>query len=363
LSSKILQQHKDHFATLAVEAVLRLEGSTDLEHIQIIKKPGGLMKDSFLDEGFILNKSFGMGQPQKIENAKILIANTSMDTDKIKIYGAKVKTNSILQLGKIEEEEKLKMKDKVNKIIDHGCTLFINRQLIYNYPEELMTEAGLNTIEHADFDGVERLSLVLGGDIVSTFETKEQVTLGTCKTVEEIMIGEDKVVRFSGCASGKACSIVLRGASKSLLDEAERSLHDALCVLSQTANETRIVLGGGCSEMLMSKAVLELAKVTTGKKALAMEAYARALRQLPTIIADNAGLDSTELVSNLEAEHFKGNSTCGIDVLTGGIGDVAELKITESFKVKNQVLLSATEAAELILRVDEVIRCAPRQRK
>lgn len=320
------------------------------------------MKDSFLDDGFILDKKIGVGQPTRIENAKILIANTAMDTDKIKIYGAKVKTNSITQLAKIEEQEKMKMKEKVEKILKHDCNVFINRQLIYNYPEELFSEANVMAIEHADFEGIERLGLVLGGDIVSTFDTPDQVKLGSCKLIEEIMIGEDKVLKFSGCASGQACTIVLRGASKSLLEEAERSLHDALCVLSQTVKETRTVYGGGCSEMIMAKEVLELAKKTTGKKAIAMEAFARALKQIPTIIADNAGLDSSELVSNLESEHFNGNSKAGINILNGNIGSMEELKITESFKVKSQVLLSASEASEMILRVDEVIRCAPRQR-
>jgi T-complex protein 1 subunit beta len=285
-----------------------------------------------------------------------------MDYDKIKIFGGKVKTNSVEQLAKIEDQEKQKMKDKVQKIVKHGCNVFINRQLIYNFPEELFTEAGVTSIEHADFEGIERLALVLGGDIVSTFDTPQAVKLGSCKVIEEIMIGEDKLLRFSGCASGKACTIVLRGASKSLLDEAERSMHDALCVISQTVGETRTVLGGGCSEMLMAKAVMEAAKLTPGKKSLAMEAFARALKQIPTIISDNAGLDSAELVSNLETEHFKGNSTCGIDILSGGVGNLEQLKITESFRVKQQVLLSASEAAEMILRVDEVIRCAPRRR-
>lgn len=252
LSSKILTNHKEQFATMAVDAVLRLKGSGNLEAIQILKKPGGTLKDSFLAEGFILDKKIGVGQPKRIENAKILVANTSMDTDKIKIYGAKVKTSSMDQLAQIEDKEKDKMRKKCEKIMAHGCNVFINRQLIYNFPEEIFADNGVMAIEHADFEGVERLSLVLGADIVSTFDTPDKVKLGTCKLIEEIMIGEDKVIHFSGCEKGEACTIVLRGASKTLLDEAERSLHDALCVLTQTVKESRIVLGGGSSEMLMA---------------------------------------------------------------------------------------------------------------
>jgi len=224
------------------------------------------LKDSYLEEGFILDKKIGVGQPVRIENAKILLANTSMDTDKIKIFGAKIKTNSLNQLAKIESEEKKKMKKKCEKILKHGINVFINRQLIYNYPEEIFAENNVMAIEHADFEGIERLSLVLDADIVSTFDSPDSVKLGTCKLIEQVMIGEDNVIKFSGVGSGAACTIVLRGASKHLLDEAERSLHDALCVLKRTVEVTKTVLGAGCSEMIMSKAVMELAKKNIRKK-------------------------------------------------------------------------------------------------
>eukprot|EP00695_Tsukubamonas_globosa_P002885 TRINITY_DN4104_c0_g1_i1.p1 TRINITY_DN4104_c0_g1~~TRINITY_DN4104_c0_g1_i1.p1 ORF type:complete len:262 (+),score=150.29 TRINITY_DN4104_c0_g1_i1:156-941(+) len=254
------------------------------------------------------------------------------------------------------------MRAKCEKIIGHGINVFINRQLIYNFPEEIFADRGVMAIEHADFDGIERLALVLGGEITSTFDHPDQVRLGTCKLVEETMIGEDKVLRFSGVAAGESCTIVLRGASAQLLDEADRSLHDALCVLSQAVKEPRVVLGGGCAEMIMAKAVEEVARATPGKKAIAMEAFARALRQIPTIISDNAGLDSADLVSRITAEHYSGSTTAGVDIKTGGVGNMDELGIFESFKVKQQVLMSASEAAEMILRVDDIIRCQPRQR-
>jgi len=345
-----------------VDAVLRLKGSTNLEHIQIIKKIGGHLSDSFLDEGFIIDKKFGVNCPKRIENAKILIANTPMDTDKIKVFGAKIKVEATGQLAELERAEREKMKQKVEKIKKHGINCFVNRQLIYNWPEQLLADSGVATIEHADFDGVERLALVTGGEIASTFDHPELVKLGECKLIEEIIIGEDKLIKFSGVAAGEACTVVLRGATTQILDEAERSLHDALCVLSQTVRETRTVLGGGCSEALMAKAVDECAAKTSGKKAFAMEGFARSLRQLPTILADNAGYDSSDLVSKLRAAHNEGRNTCGLDLYNAKVADMRELGITESFKLKRQVLLSASEAAEMVLRVDDIIRAAPRQR-
>uniref|UniRef100_A0A0D9WCN4 CCT-beta n=1 Tax=Leersia perrieri TaxID=77586 RepID=A0A0D9WCN4_9ORYZ len=347
LSSKILSRDKEYFAELAVDAVLRLKGSTNLEAIQILKKPGGSLKDSFLDEGFILDKKIGLGQPKRIENAKILVANTAMDTDKV---------------AEIEAAEKQKMREKVQKIIGHGINCFVNMQLIYNFPEELFADAGILAIEHADFEGIERLALVTGGDIASTFDNPESVKLGHCKVIEEIMIGEDKLIHFSGVEMGQACTIVLRGASEHVLDEAERSLHDAF-VLSQTVNDTRVLFVGGWPEMVMAKAVDDLARKTPGKKSHAIDAFSRALQAIPTIIADNAGLDSAELISQLRAEHHKENCTAGIDVITGSVGDMQKRGISEAFKVKQAILLSATEAAEMIPRVDGIITCAPRRRE
>lgn len=362
LSSKILQQYKDLFSNLAVECVLRLKGSGNLDAIQIIKKLGGNLSDSYLDEGFLLDKKPGLNQPRRIENAKILIANTPMDTDKIKVFGSRVKVDSVAKVAELELAEKEKMKEKVEKIVRHGANVFINRQLIYNYPEQLFADAGMMAIEHADFEGVERLALVLGGEIVSTFDSPETVKLGRCDLIEEVMIGEDKLLKFSGVALGEACTIVLRGATRQILDEAERSIHDALCVLTQTVKETRIVYGGGCSEMLMANAVQNLAATTPGKESIAMEAFARALRKLPTTIADNAGYDSSDLVAKLRACHAQSQTTMGLNMDYGCVEDVKSLGITESFHLKRQVLLSASEAAEMILRVDNIIKAAPRQR-
>lgn len=368
LSSKLLLEDREHFSDLAVSAVLRLRGSGNLDYIKIIKKPGGTLKDSFLADGFILEKSISTGCPRRKEKPRVLIANTPMDHDKIKIFGSKVRVDSMFKVAEIEEAEKMKMKKKVDQILALKPDVFINRQLIYNYPEQLMAEHGIMVIEHADFDGTERLAAVLGADILSTFTdssfgTDNQPRLGSCDLIEELMIGEDKVIKFTGCAAGEACSIVLRGSGSHILDEAERSLHDAICVLVAAVKSHRVVYGGGNSEIRMSLAVEELAKGVRGKQALAIQSFAHALKQLPTIIADNAGYDSAEIVQNLRSEIYNGNSTFGLNMFQGKVDDMKDLGVTECLRVKEQALLSASEAAELILRVDEIIRCAPRRRE
>jgi len=200
---------------------------------------------------------------------------------------------------------------------------------------------------------------------LSTFDSPErsEKVLGECKLIEEIMIGEDKLIKFGGCKVGEACTIVLRGASTHILDEAERSLHDALCVLVQTVKNRRVIYGGGNSEMRMSIACDNLAKQTKGKQALAIEAYSRALRQIPTILADNGGYDSAELIQSLRVEIVNGNKSAGINMNKGEIGSMEELGVTECLRVKEQALISASEAAEMILRVDDIIKCAPRPRE
>jgi len=324
---------------------------------------GGSLSESFLVDGFLLEKSIGVGQPKRIEKAKILIANTAMDTDKIKLHSARVHTDNLELVGLIEEAERERMLAKCQKIVDHGINVFINRQLIYNLPEQFFAEKGVMAIEHADFDGIERLALVLDGEIVSTFDNPSLVKLGECDLIEEVMVAEDKMIKFSGVKSGAACSIVLRGPTNHILDEADRSIHDAISVLSQTVKEPRTVLGAGCSEMIMAKAVEEKIKDVGGKEGIALEAFARALRQIPTILTDNAGYDSAELVSSLRAEHAKGNTKAGLDLNKGVIADVEELGIIESWKVKNQILISGAEAAEMILRVDQIFKSAPRRRE
>merc|ERR1711871_420490 len=246
----------------------------------------------------------------------------------------------------IELAEKEKMKAKVDKIAAHGCNVFINRQLIYNYPEQLFKERKIMAIEHSDFDGTERLAAELGSDIISTFDNPEETKLGFCQKIEEIMIGEDKVIKFSGCSQGEACSIVLRGASSHILDEAERSLHDALAVLYQTVLETRVVPGGGACEMEMGRTVMEMSQKTDGKEAMAVEQFAKALQTIPGIIADNGGYDSAQLVGQLRAGHASGQAWMGLDMTNGAVADMKALGITESYRSKLSQLCAAAEAAE-----------------
>ena len=363
LSSKILSQEKEQFARIAVEAVNKI-GTSDIENVVILQKIGGEMRESYLEDGFLLEKKFGIGQKKTVEHPKIMVANTAMDNDRIKIWSGKVKVDSVSQVAEIEKAERERMIKKCEQIKAHGVNCFVSRQLIYPIPEQFFNANGIVSIDHADFDGVERIAKLSGAEILSTFDHPNEAKLGTCEKIEEVMIGEETLIRFSGFPNGGACTVVLRGPSKQLLGEMERSLHDALCVLHIIKKDTQMVCGGGCVEMELSLAVEEAAKNTEGKRALAVEAFARALRQLPMIIADNAGYDSADLVAQLRAAHASGNiQNAGLDMENGTIADMKEIGIIEPFRVKKHILTAATEAAEMIIRVDHIVQAAPRKRE
>ena len=269
-----------------------------------------------------------------------LADGSAMDTDKIKIFGARVRVDGTGKLAELERAEREKMKAKVAAIADHGITCFVNRQLIYNYPENLLAEAGIMSIEHADFEGVERLALVTGGEIASTFDAPDKVKIGRCEVIEEIMIGEDKV----SCRLLAAC-ISHFSSSSSLAWQRERpapsffevrrprwwkrqsGLCTTLCPSSLKPSKRPESLSEAdvprCSCRMLSATMLpawsqltfqveESARTVKGKKALAVEGFARALRQLPTILADNGGYDSSDLVTQLRAAHFEGRSDAGL---------------------------------------------------
>ncbi|CAM4820769.1 unnamed protein product [Rotaria magnacalcarata] len=338
-TSNILQGKKEHFSKLRVYAILKLHDEIDLKHIQIIKHLGHNLSDSYLEEGFLLTNCIGINMPKCIENARILIANIPLNTDKIKETGSSICVDSSTKVTELELSEKEKMKDIVEKILQYNCNVFINRESIYNYFEQLLVEKGITAIQYTDFPSIQRLAQILSGDILSTFNiSSDNIHFGKCNLIEEILIGEDKFVKFSGVAKGEICTIVLFGNTQEILDEVEQSIHDVLCVLSKIIKEPRICYGGASED-----------------ESLVIESFASALQQLPTIIAQNTGYYSIELITNLCDAHISGKSTFGLDIEKGIIADMVQLGIFESFDLKRQVVIRAREAVETILRNNNII--------
>ncbi|KAG5858774.1 T complex protein 1 subunit beta [Encephalitozoon hellem] len=357
LCSKVLKYDLEKFCDICVNAVENLEGRSDLNLIQIIKCSGKL-EDSYLDDGFLLKKDIRI---EEVNDPKILIANTSMDQDKIKIFGAKINVSSVSELEEMEKMEKDKVREKVERISQNGINMFINRQLIYDHPLQLLRIKGIQAIEHADFDGVERLSNVLGGKILSTFDSIDESSYGTCKNVKNVYVGNERVIKFSGVRGG-ASTIVLCGSSREMLDEAERSVHDALCVLSKIKEDPRVVYGGGSSEMAMAVALNNYAMEVPGVESEAILAFSNALQQIPKILADNGGYNGEEIKANLRAEHNSEKASYGVNVRSGGVGCMKEAGVIDSFRIKHRVIRAASEAAQMIVKCDAIVKCRPRER-
>ncbi|KAK1349878.1 subunit beta of T-complex protein 1 [Hamiltosporidium tvaerminnensis] len=359
LCSKILKPHKKHFANICVSAISRIKKyGCDLNLINIIKIPGTL-EDSYIDDGFILKKDIKV---PFLKNPKILVGNTSLDSDKVKINAAKFQVQSIKELVDLENEEKIKMKKKVEKICSNGVDCFINRQIIYDFPLQLFSRNNVTVIEHADFDGVERLVKFVGGKIMSTFDSLNEDCYGSCKEIRNIVVDNERMIKFFvGNEGDGPCTIVLKGGSKEMLDEAERSIHDVLCVLKGIYEVGGVVCGGGAIEMSLALMLNDLAIKTAGKESEAILAFMRALIQIPFILAENAGFDANNIKSILRKSHSEGKTTYGID-MDEGVCCMKEKGVVESLRVKRRVLVSACEVAQMIIKCDGVVKCKPRER-
>lgn len=353
LNSKVLANNLDIFIDLCIKAVEKVD---DIGLIEIIKLEGDLGESSLVD-GIVLNKSMDIS----LQNPKILVANTSLDYDKTKIFSSKINVDSIKELESIEIAEKEKMMAKVDAITKLPFELFINRQIIYDYPNQLLENKGIKVIEHADFDGVERLNKVLGGNLVSTFEGLKEADFGICAKVSTVNIKGQKMIRFEGIKKG-ASTIIICGSSKEMLDEAERSVHDALCVLKRVKQSPFCLYGGGCTETALALELNKLALETKTKESEAIECFANALLNIPKILSENCGFDGDETKALLKNDHSYRKVTHGVNIENGKTVCMKEKGIIEGFEMKRRVIVAACEAAQTILRCDGIVTCKPRDR-
>lgn len=353
LNSKVLSNSLDIFADICISAI---EKTSDIGLIEIIKIEGNL-EESLIVDGIVMNKDVTI----HLENPKILVSNTALDYDKIKIFSSKINVNSVKELERIELAEKDKMKRKIDEITQIPFDLFINRQIIYDYPLQLLKSKNISVIEHADFDGVERLNAVLGGNILSTFDKLSETDLGTCEKVVNINIKGHKMIQFEGIKKGSS-TIIICGSSKEILDEAERSVHDALCVLKRIKESNFCLYGGGCIETSMALELSKLALDTKTKESEGIEAFSRALLSVPKILAENCGFDGDEVKAILKNDHNYRRATYGLNIETGKSSCMKEKGIIEGYEMKKRVIISACETAQTILKCDGLVKCKPRER-
>ncbi|MEM2419384.1 MAG: thermosome subunit beta [Candidatus Bathyarchaeia archaeon] len=362
MGSKGIAAAKEHFAKLAVEAVKQVaeekDGKirADIDLIKILKKHGKSLEETELVKGMVLDKEVAHPQmPKIVHNAKIALLNAKLEIEKTE-FDAKIDIESPEQMKMFLDEEERMLKEMVDKIAEAGANVVFCEKGIDDVALHFLAKRGILAVKNVSSSDMEKLARATGGKIVASVKDLTPDLLGEAKLVEEVKIGDDKLVYVRECKNPKAVTMVVRGGTEHVVDEAERSLHDALCVVRNAIEDGKIVPGGGAPEAEVAKQLRDYAVKVGGREQLAIEAFADAVESIPLTLAENAGLDPVDIMVALRAAHEKADGyRMGVDVFTGKIRDMLELNIVEPLRVKLQVIKSATEAANMILKIDDVI--------
>ncbi len=361
MASKLVAEHREYLARLAAEAILQVaeevEGKfkVDVDDVKVEKKPGGSLTETKLVRGIVLDKEVvHPGMPKRVENAKIALLNCPLEVEKTE-FDAKIHIETPEQMEAFLKEEERMMREMVDKIKATGANVVLCQKGIDDMVQHFLARAGILAVRRIKKSDMEKLAKATGARIVTNLDDLKPEDLGEAELVEERKVGEDKMVFVEGCKNPKSVTILIRGGSERVVDEAERSLHDALCVIKDVLEEPKVVAGGGAPELELAMRLRDWAEGLPGKEKKAVEAFANALEAIPITLAENAGLDPIDIMSELTAMHKKGQTWAGVDVVGGGTADMWEKEVFEPALVKKQVIKSAVEAATMILKIDDVI--------
>ncbi|MCD6530272.1 TCP-1/cpn60 chaperonin family protein [Candidatus Bathyarchaeota archaeon] len=361
MASKLVSENREQLAEIAVSAVLHVarkigdQYRVDLDDIMVEKKPGESIFDTKLIYGIVVDKEVvHPGMPKRVEDAKIALLNLALEVEKTE-FDAKINIETPEQMEAFLKEEENMLREMVDKIKSAGANVVLCQKGIDDMAQHFLAQQGILAVRRVKKSDMEKLAKATGGRIVTNIDDLTPEDLGEAGLVEERKIGDDKMVFIEKCKNPKAVAIFIRGGTDRLVDEAERSIHDALCVVRDVVQEPKVLAGGGSPEIEVAKALREYSESLAGKEQLAVQAYAEAVEAVPITLGENAGLDPIDIISELRARHEKGETWVGIDVFDGKVKDMRELEVYEPLAVKKQVVKSATEAASMILKIDDVI--------
>ncbi|MCD6432392.1 TCP-1/cpn60 chaperonin family protein [Candidatus Bathyarchaeota archaeon] len=362
MGSKSVTVAKEHFAKLAVEAIKQVaeekDGKlkADVDLIKVLKKHGKGLDETELVKGMVIDKEVAHSQmPKTVENAKIALLNAKLEIEKTE-FDAKINIDTPEQMKLFLDEEERMLREMVDKIAETGANVVFCQKGIDDVALHFLAKKGIMAVKNVSSGDMEKLARATGGKIIASVKDLTADVLGEARLVEEVKIGEDKLVYVRECKNPKAVTIVVRGGTEHVVDEAERSLHDALCVVRNAIEDGKIVPGGGAPEAEVAKQLRDYAVKVGGREQLAIEAFADAVESIPLTLAENAGLDPIDIMVALRAKHESAASpTYGVDVFSGEVKDMLELNVVEPLRVKQQVVKSATEAANMILKIDDLI--------
>jgi len=362
MNSKSIVGVREHFAEIAVKSILQivdLRGDLkiiDIDQIQIIKKEGGSLSDTELINGLIIDKEIVHPMmPKSLKNVKIALIDTPLEIEKTE-FDAEIKIQSPDQITRFLEEEENMLKRKVSAIINSGAKVIFCQKGIDDKAQSLLARENIIAIRRVKRSDMEKLSRATKAKITTSLVELTPEDLGASGLVEEKKVGTDNMIFISECSDPKAVSILIRGGIEHVVDEAERTLNDALCVVRNIVDNPYILGGGGSSEIELSKQLRDFATTIGGREQLAIEAYAYSLEVVPTTLAENAGLDPVDLLVELRAKHDNPDGKpIGVNIQTGKPSNMIEEGVIEPLVVLMQAIQSATEVSSMILKIDDVI--------
>ena len=361
MQTKLVRKDSDQLADIIVKSVLAVaekDGESfqvDIDDIKVEKKAGGSIKDSTIIQGIVLDKEIVHGgMPRSISGAKIALINTALEISKTET-DAKINISNPQQLKAFLDEEHKMLKTMVDKVIGSGANVVLCQKGLDDMAQHYLAKAGIIAVRRIKESDLTKLAAATGARIVTNLDDLFEKDLGAAEIVEERKIEDDKWVFVEGCKNPKSVTLLLRAGSQRVVDEVERSVHDALMVVKDVILKPQIVAGGGAPETYAATKIRGWAKSLEGREQLAAEKFADALEEIPITLAENAGMDPIDTLTLLRSKQQKGEKWTGIDVMKGKVSNMKSSDIIEPLAVKLQIISAAAEAACMILRIDDVI--------
>jgi len=361
MQSKLVSEDSAPLSKLVVDAILKIvekdgdKHSVDLDNLKVEKKAGGSIDDTSLINGIVLDKEIvHSGMPTKAEKAKIALVNAALEVEKTEM-SAEIRISDPTQMQQFLEEENKMLKSMVDKIHNIGANVLICQKGIDDISQHYLSKHGILAVRRVKESDMTKLAKATGGRISTNLDDISASDLGSAEIVQQKKVESDKWVFIEGCKNPRSVTVLIRGGSQRVVDEVDRSIHDALMVVKDVVEKPSIVAGGGSPEAYLAAELNEWSSSSEGREQLAIKQYAEAFESIPLTIAENAGMDPIDTIITLRANQSNGKQTVGINAKESKIGDMFRLDIVEPLVVKEQIIKSATEVACMILRIDDVI--------
>ena len=361
MQSKLISEDSDILSKIVVDAILSIatkkgdDYAIDLENIKVEKKAGGSIQDTQIVKGIVLDKEIvHSGMPTKIEKARIALVNSALEIEKTEM-SSEIRITDPTQMQMFLEEENRMLKNMVDKLHDIGANVLICQKGIDDIAQHYLAKHGIMAVRRVKESDMIKLSKATGGRVISNLDDLSDKDLGISDLAHQKKVESDKWVFIEGCKHPQSVTLLIRGGSQRVIDEVDRSIHDSLMVVKDVIEKPEIVAGGGAPESFAASQLKDWADNFDGREQLAIKKYAEALETIPLTIAENAGMDPIDTMANLRAKQNQGRKWTGIDARNTKIADMLSIDVVEPVAVKEQIVKSATEAACMILRIDDVI--------